>query len=343
MSIGKWIVGLCAPALLALQPGMAWAGGPTHEAVKKRGQLICGVNNKLPPFSYLNEKNERVGADTDFCRAVAAAVLGDAGKVKYVTLPIAKRFEALKSGEIDLLARHSVVSMDRTVGTGVRAAAITFIDGQAFVVPRALNAANLAGLTQKSICVVKDSAHEAKTRAWFQAVGLPATLMPFDNPDAMYAAFFEGKCDGVTQESTILAQTVIMSGKAANYLMLPNIISREPIGPYVRAGDDGWFDIVKWTHNAMVEAEERGISQVSADEGLKSKDPDVSALLGTTPGSGKLLGLDDKWVYNVVKQVGNYGEVYDRNFGSGSPLKFARGINDLAARGGVMFALPKKF
>jgi general L-amino acid transport system substrate-binding protein len=309
-------------------------------AVKKRGELACGVNGSLPAFSYLNDQKVRMGFDADYCRAVAAAVLGDATKVKFVPLPIAKRFEALKSGEVDLLVRHSMISMDRVAGAGVRYAAVTFIDGQAFVVPRSAGVAGLAGLDKKTVCVTKDAPHKMNAETWFNLRGLSVTVMPFDDQDAMYKAFFDGKCVGVSQEATILASTIIASGKAADFLMLPEIISREPLGPFVRSGDDAWYDIVHWVHNVMVEAEERGLRQASVDEGLTSKDPSVRALLGVEPGDGHFLGLDDKWAYNVIKQVGNYAEVYDRNFGSGSPLKFGRGVNALQAKGGVMYSLP---
>ncbi len=340
MSIVKWVIGACVMAvILALSGAPAWSQS-TLAAVKKRGELACGVNGSLPAFSYLDDRKERVGFEAEYCRAVAAAALGDAKKVKFVALPVAKRFDALKSGEVDVLMRHSMISMERTAGTGVRYAAVTFIDGQAFVVPRRTGVSSLAGLDKKSVCVIKDAPHRLNVETWFNLRGLSVTAIAFDDQDAMYQAFFAGKCDGVSQEATILASTVIASGKAADYLMLPEIISREPLGPYVRNGDDNWYDIVHWTHNVMVEAEERGLRKATVDEDLASKDPTVRALLGVDPGEGKLLGLDDKWAYNIIKQVGNYAEVYDRNFGAGSPLKFGRGVNALWGKGGVMYSLP---
>ncbi len=340
MSIVSWVFGVGAMATALAISGPAAQAQSTLATVKKRGELVCGVNGSLPAFSYLDDKKERVGFDAEYCRAVAAAVLGDAKKVKFVPLPIAKRFEALKSGEIDLLVRHTIISMDRTANAGVRYAAVTFIDGQAFVVPRSAGVAGLAGLDKKSVCVTKDGPHKTNVETWFNLRGLSVTAMTFDDQDAMYAAFLAGKCTGVSQEATILASTVIASGKAAEYLMLPEIISREPLGPYVRNGDDAWYDIVHWTHNVMIEAEERGLRKATVDEDLASKDPAVRSLLGVQPGDGKLLGLDDKWAYNIIKQVGNYAEVYDRNFGAGSPLKFGRGVNALWGKGGVMYSLP---
>jgi general L-amino acid transport system substrate-binding protein len=326
-------------AALAISGASAQAES-TLDTVKKRGELLCGVNGSLAAFSYLDDKKERVGFDAEYCRAVAAAVLGDAKKVKFVPLPIAKRFDALKSGQVDLLIRHTQISMERTANTGVRYAAVTFIDGQAFVVPRSAGVSGLAGLDKKAICVTKDSPHKGNVETWFNLRGLSVTATPYDDQDAMYKAFFDGKCAGVSQEATILASTVIATGKAAEFLMLPEIISREPLGPYVRDGDEGWYDVVHWTHNVMVEAEERGLRKGTIDDDLNSKDPAVRLLLGVEPGEGKLLGLDDKWAYNIIKQVGNYAEVYDRNFGAGSPLKFGRGVNALWGKGGVMYSLP---
>ncbi len=328
-------------ALASFGP-QAMAADPTLDAVKKRGQLACGVNGSLAAFSYLNDKKERVGFDAEYCRAIAAAVLGDATKVNFVPLPLAKRFEALASGQVDVLVRHSIVTMDRTVGTGVRAAAVTYIDGQAFVVPKTLGANALQALDKQTVCVTKDTPHKVNTENWFTLRGLSVTTSVFDDQDAMYQAFFAGRCAGVTQEATILASTIIASGKATNYLMLPDIISSEPLGPYVRTGDQQWFDVVHWTHNAMVAAEEFGIFQANVDDQRNSKDPRVRQLLGVDAGNGKLLGLDESWAYNVIKQVGNYGEVYDRNFGAGSPLKFGRGVNALWRKGGVMYSLPMR-
>lgn len=340
MNTVKRVVGACViVAILALSGAPAWSQA-TLAAVKKRGELVCGVNGSLPAFSYLDDRKERVGFEAEYCRAVAAAALGDAKKVKFVALPTAKRFDALKSGEVDVLMRHSMISMERTAGTGVRYAAVTFIDGQAFVVPRRTGVSSLAELDKKSVCVIKDAPHKPNVETWFNLRGLSVAAMAFDDQDAMYAAFFAGKCDGVSQEATILASTIIASGKAADYLMLPEIISKEPLGPYVRNGDDAWFDIVHWTHNVMVEAEERGLRKATVDDDLASKNPAVRALLGVEPGDGRLLGLDDKWAYNVIKQVGNYAEVYDRYFGANSTLKFGRGVNALWGKGGVMYSLP---
>ena len=341
-SIKRILAGaLAAAALLSFGPP-AGAADPTLAVVKKRGQLQCGVNGNLAAFSYLNDKKERVGFDVDYCRAIAAAVLGDATKVNFVALPIARRFAALKAGDVDVLIRHSIVTLERTAGSGVRAAAVTYIDGQAFVVPKASGVNTLQALDKQTVCTTKDTPHKGNVENWFMLRGLSITATAYDDQDAMYKAFFAGRCASVTQAATILASTIIGSGKAGDYLMLPDIISSEPLGPYVRSGDEQWLDVVHWTHDAMVEAEERGIFQANVDDQRNSKDPAVRQLLGSEPGNGKLLGLDEGWAYNVIKQVGNYSEVYDRNFGLGSPLKFGRGVNALWRKGGVMYSLPMR-
>jgi general L-amino acid transport system substrate-binding protein len=343
MGIVKWTLSVAWGLAALVSFGLPTvAADPTLAVVKKRGQLACGVNGNLAAFSILNDKKERVGFDAEYCRAIAAAALGDATKVNFVAVPPAKRFEALKSGEVDVLVHHSIVTMEHNAGTGVRNAAITYIDGQAFVVSKLLGANTLQGLDKQTICVTKDSRHKENVETWFALRGLSINASVFDDQDAMYKAFFAGRCTGVTQEATLLASAIIGSGKATDYLMLPEIISSEPIGPYVRAGDDQWFDIVHWTHNALVEAEERGIFQANVDDQRNSKDPAVRRLLGSDPGNGKLLGLDESWAYNAIKQVGNYGEIYERNFGAGSPLRFGRGVNALWRKGGVMYSLPMR-
>jgi general L-amino acid transport system substrate-binding protein len=320
----------------------ARAAEPTLAAVKKRGELQCGVNGNLAVFSWLDDKKERHGFDSDYCHAVAAAVLGDGNKVKFVPLPIAKRFDALKSGQIDVLLRHSIITLERTADTGVRDAVINLIDGEAFVAPKALGFNNLQQFDKHVVCVTKETPHKDNVQTWFRLRGLTINVEEFDDQDAMYKAFFSEKCSLVTQQATVLAATVIASGKAANYLMLPEIISREPLGPYVRNGDEAWSDVVRATHNAMVEAEERGVNQGNVDQARGSLDPGIRRLLGVEPGYGKALGLDQKWAYNVIKQVGSYSDVYERNIGAGSSLKFARGFNALLGQGGMMFALPMK-
>ena len=318
----------------------AWAES-TLETVKKRGQVTCGVDGALPGFSLLNAVNEWEGMDVDLCRAIAAATLGDASKVKFVQVTAKERFDRLAAGDFDVLTRNTTATLQRAAGTKVRFAVINYYDGQAFVVPKKLRIDQAAGLRSSDVCVTKGTTHEFNMNAWFQARRLSIKQVPFDSDEAMYSGFFLGRCAGVTADATALAASIVRSGKAADYMMLPDIISKEPLGPYVRDGDSQWLDIVRWSHYAMVEAEERGIGPKSI-EALRqdAHDPNLRLFLGVDPGNGKALGLSEDWAYNIVKQVGNYGESYERTVGMGSPLKLKRGSNELWTKGGLLYTPP---
>ena len=319
---------------------MPAAGQQTLAAVKKRDKLICGVNGQAPGFSSMNEFKKWSGLDVDFCLAVAAAVLGSTNKVEFVPTTAQERFDRLAKGDVDLLARNSTVNLPRTVGTKVRVAAINYMDGQAFVVAKNGGIPTATALGQKMICLVKGTDHQSNMALWFKQRGVQFMVMPTETPEAMYQAFFAGRCQAVTQDASALASAVVASGKAGDYMMLPEIISKEPLGPYVRNGDTPWLDIVRWTHYAMVEGEEREITSANVDEAAQLKDIAMMRFLGGIDGNGKALGLDEKWAYNIIKQVGNYGESFERNLGQGSPLKFARGSNALWTKGGIMLAPP---
>jgi general L-amino acid transport system substrate-binding protein len=331
------VVGIGVALLTSLS---AWAQS-TLETVKKRGQLVCGVDGALPGFSFLNAVKEWEGLDVELCRAIAAATLGDATKVQFVSVTERERFAKLAAGEFDVLTRNTTGTLQRTAGTKVRFAVVNYYDGQAFVVPKKLRIEQAAGLRSSDVCVTKGTTHEFNLGAWFQARRLSIKQVPFDSDEAMYSGFFVGRCAAVTADATALAASIVRSGKAADYRMLPDIISKEPLGPYVRDGDSQWLDIVRWSHYAMVEAEERDISPKSI-EALRREahDPNLRLFLGLDPGNGKALGLSEDWAYNIVAQVGNYGEIYEKNVGMGSALKFARGVNALWSKGGLMYALP---
>jgi general L-amino acid transport system substrate-binding protein len=337
MNIFKRAVVVTALLLLAVPA----AAQSTLDTVKKRGELLCGADGTLPGFSLLNAVKEWQGMDVDLCRAIAAAVLGDATKVKFIPVSAKDRFDKLSAGEFDVLARNSTVTLQRSAGMKVRFAVVNYIDGQTFVVPKKLKIEQVAGLASNTVCLAKGTTHEFNMKAWFGARKLPVTPLAFDTAEAMYTAFYAGRCAAVTADATALAGAIIRSGRAAEYLMLPEMISKEPLGPYVRDGDSRWLDVVRWTHYAMVEAEERGIDAKSIDS-LKSEavDPTLRVLLGLDPGNGKALGLSEDWFYNIVKQVGNYGDIFEKNVGRGSPLKFTRGINGLWTKGGQMYPLP---
>ncbi len=316
------------------------AAESTIDAVKKRGTLVCGVNGELPGFSQLSVREEWVGLDVDLCRAVAAAVLGDATRVKFVPLTAKQRFDALESGDIDVLARNSTVTLQRDSGRKVSYAAINYFDGQGFVVPKKLKVNQLASLSGAKVCFTRGTTHEANMVNWFRTRRLSVVPVGYDTQETMYDAFLGSRCAGVTQDASGLAASLVQRGKAADYLMLPEIISKEPLGPYVRSGDEEWLNVVRWSHYAMLDAEERGIGKANVEEQRRSHDPAVRLFLGVTPGNGKALGLDEAWAYNIISQVGNYGERFEFNLGKRSPLKLGRGINALWSEGGQMYAPP---
>ncbi len=331
---------ICAAIVLSALVRPAASAEPTLAAVKKRGELVCGVNGLLPGMSSMDAQKKWTGFEVDFCRAIAAAVLGDAGKVKLVPLTTTNRFDALRSGEVDVLLRNTSATLARVAGTGVRDAVITYIDGQAVAVPKKLNASALKDLDKATICTLKNTVYGPNIEDWFESRRLTMTLLLLDTQTAMYEAFYAGKCSAVTQDITALSGTIVASGRAADYLVLPDIVGKNPQAAWVRTGDDEWAEAVRWTLVAMVDAEELGISQSSVDERRTSGTAAAKRLLGVIPGNGKLLKLDEAWAYNVIKQVGNYREVYERNVGTQSFLKFPRGINALWNQGGVMFAMP---
>ena len=332
---------LLAVAGLVLMAAPALAQTPsTLEVVKKRGQVICGVNMGLGGFSLPDSQGKWKGLDVDMCGAVAAAVLGDATKTKFVGLSAQQRFLALQSGEIDMLVRNSTITLERDAALGIQYAGVNFYDGQAFVVPKKLGVKKLTELGGATVCVAQGTTHEFNMAGYFRARNLTVKPVVYESQDIMYDAFFGGRCDAMTQDSSALASALATRGKQADYEIVPELISKEPLGPFVRKGDDIWLTVVRWSLFAMLEAEERDITTANVDEQLKSTDALVLRLLGEKPGNGKALGLDEKWAYNIIKQVGNYGESYERNVGMASPLKLQRGVNALWTKSGLMYPLP---
>lgn len=332
---------LFAAALTVLGLALPAEAASTLDTVRERGMLQCGVNTGLPGFSFPDKQGNWTGLDIDLCRAIAAATLGDATKVRFTPLTAQQRFAALQSGEIDVLARNSTITLQRDAGLGIQYAGINFYDGQAVVVPARLGVARLADMSGAVICVAQGTTHELTLSDWFRTRNLPHKPVVYESQDRMYEAFFAGRCDGMTQDASALAAAVAsFAANPADFVILPDRISKEPLGPFVRKGDDKWFSIVRWVVMAMVEAEERGVTQANAEAKLKDGDPAVQRLLGVSAGNGKALGLDEAWAYNLVRQVGNYGESFERNVGKGSPLKLARGPNALWTDGGLMYALP---
>lgn len=325
-------------ALAALNAAQA---GQLFDSVKSRGTVVCGVNTGLVGFSLPDSGGAWKGLDVDLCKGIAAGMFGDATKTRYVPMTAQSRFTALQSGEIDVLVRNSTITISRDTALGLNYAGVNFYDGQAFMVSSKVNVKELKDLAGATICAAQGTTHELTMADWFRSRNLAFTPLIMENQETMYSVFFAGRCDVMTQDASALAAAIV--SKAANpneYKILPDRISKEPLGPLVRHGDDQWFDVVKYVLMAMIEAEELGVNQANVDEMLKSPRPDVQRLLGVTGGFGKMLGVDDKFGYNIVKQVGNYADSYERNVGKGSALKLDRGPNDLWTRGGLMYAIP---
>jgi general L-amino acid transport system substrate-binding protein len=331
---------LAAAALILLAVPALAQNKSTLDVVKARGQVICGVNVGLGGFSLPDSQGKWKGLDIDMCGAVAAAVLGDATKTKFVPLSAQQRFTALQSGEIDMLVRNSTITLERDTALGIQYAGVNFYDGQAFVVARKSGVKELKELGGATVCVAQGTTHEFNMAGYFRARNLTTKPVVYESQDVMYDAFFGGRCDAMTQDSSALASALATRNKQADYMVLPELISKEPLGPFVRRGDDVWAAVVRWSLFAMLEAEEKGVTQANVDEQLKTNDPLVKRLLGVTAGNGKALQLDEKWAYNIVKQVGNYGESFERNVGMDSPLKLQRGINALWTKGGLMYPIP---
>jgi len=327
-------------ALLATLAAPAHAG-KTLDAIKAKGQLACGVSTGVIGFSAADSQGQWRGLDVDVCRAIAAAVLGDPNKVRWVPLNSQQRFTAIQSGEVDILSRNTTWSLTRDAGLGLHFTAVTYYDGQGFLVAKKSKVTSARQLKNAEICVQSGTTTERNLADWFRAQGIKVKPVVFDKFEPSIKAFFSGRCQAYTTDASALA--FIRTKEAPNpddYVVLPEIISKEPLGPAVRRGDDDWFAIVKWVVQALVEAEELGITQARVDALKASPDPAVQRFLGVGEDLGKNLGLDREWAARAVKAGGNYGEIFERNVGAGSPLKLPRGLNAQWNKGGLMYGLP---
>jgi general L-amino acid transport system substrate-binding protein len=320
------------------------ASAATLDDVKAKGFVQCGVNVGLAGFSAPDDKGEWTGLDVDFCRAVAAAVFGDGTKVKFTPLSAKERFTALQSGEVDLLARNTTWTINRDTALGLNFAGVNYYDGQGFMInSKKISGVNSAlQLSGASICVQSGTTTELNLADYFKANKMEYSPVVFEKNEEVNAAYDSGRCDVLTTDQSGLYATRLSLAAPDDHVVLPEIISKEPLGPAVRQGDDQWFDIVKWTFNATLNAEELGITQANVDEMTASTNPDILRFLGKEADTkiGTDLGLTNEWAYNIVKTVGNYGESFERNVGAGSPLKIARGINALWSKGGLQYAPP---
>jgi len=335
------LISMALGAAMVLQTGNAMAGKDL-DSVRARGQLICGVAvGGIAGFMTVDNQGKWTGMNVDICRAVSAALFGDSEKVKYVPLSGQQRFTALQAGEVDLLSNNSTWTLTRDTALGLDFVGVTYYDGQGFMVPKKLGVKSAKELNGASICVLTGSTSELNIADYFRANKMSFKPVLFEDPDQSRSAFFNGRCDAYSGDQARLYATRIANApNPDDYVVLPEVISKEPLGPVVRHGDNQFEDIVRWTQFAMIEAEEAGITSKNVDEMLKSDNPSIKRILGVTPGMGKALGVDEKWVYNIVKQVGNYGESFERNVGSGSLLKIPRGQNALWTQGGLQYAPP---
>ncbi|MEA2802415.1 MAG: ral L-amino acid transport system substrate-binding protein [Rhodospirillaceae bacterium] len=337
----SWAVAAGLAAIFTSTGAMA---GKDLDAVKARGNLSCGIGQGTAGFMLQDSQGKWVGLDVDVCRAVSAAIFGDSEKVKYVPLSAQQRFTALQSGEVDILSNNTTITLTRDTALGLDFTAVTYYDGQGFLVNKKLGVKSAKELNGATVCVAPGTTTELNLADYFRANKMTFKPVVIEKVEDIRAAFFSGRCDVYTTDASGLYSTraanVPAPATAADFIVLPEIISKEPLAPAVRHGDNQFADIVRWTQYAMIEAEEYGINSKNVDEMLKSDNPSIKRILGVTPGMGKALGVDEAWVVNIVKQVGNYGESFERNVGSGSPLKIERGLNKLWTQGGLQYAPP---
>lgn len=335
---------LAAAALLAagVLTALPATAGKTIDAIKARGQLICGVNPSLPGFSAADSQGVWAGLDVDVCKAIAATVVGDASKIKWVPLNASQRFAVLQSGEIDILSRNTTWTLTRDASLGLHFTGTTYYDGQGFMVPSKGKIKSAKQLKGATVCVQSGTTTEKNLSDYSKANGLAIKPVVFDTQEATNKAYFAGRCQAYTTDASGLASVRNKeASKPEDHLILPELISKEPLGPSVRRGDDEFFAIAKWVVYALIEAEEYGITQANVDQmKADSKDPVVQRILGTSEDTGKLLGLDKDWAYRAIKATGNYGEIFERNVGPKSALKLPRGVNNLWSKGGLVYAPP---
>jgi len=320
--------------------GTASAQTKTFDTVKQRGSLSCGVNTGLAGFSQPDDKGNWTGLDVDYCKAIAAAVLGDPNKVKYVPTTAKERFTALQSGEIDVLIRNTTWTTARDSSLGLIFAGVNYYDGQGFMVKKTLGVKTAKELNGATVCVQTGTTTELNLADYFKANKMTYKPVVFEKLDETVQAYLAGRCDVYTTDQSGLYSIRVQQPKPDDHVVLPEIISKEPLGPSVRQGDDQWLTVVKWVHYALLNAEEAGITQANVGEMLNSTNPEVKRILGKDGELGKGIGLSNDFVVNVVKAVGNYGELFERNVGTGSRLNIARGLNNLWNKGGIQYAPP---
>ncbi|WP_210398292.1 amino acid ABC transporter substrate-binding protein [Motiliproteus sediminis] len=338
----KKIASVAAASALALGVSAGAQASETLDSVKSKGFVQCGVSTGLPGFSNPDDKGNWQGMDVDVCRAVAAAVLGDASKVKYIPLTAKERFTALQSGEIDVLSRNTTWTQTRDTQLGLNFAGVNYYDGQGFMVSKNLGVKSALELDGAAVCIQSGTTTELNLSDYFREHKMSFTPVVFDTSDQTVKGFEAGRCDVLTSDQSQLYALRIKLADPGSAMVLPEVISKEPLGPVVRQGDDLWFNIVKWSLNAMITGEELGVTSGNIDSMKDSSNPNIRRFVGLEGPKGQGLELPDDWAYQIVKQVGSYGEVFERNVGEGSPLKISRGVNALWNKGGFLYAPPMR-
>ncbi len=335
---------LITAGLLALASAPAFAQpaapGPTLATVRQRDVLACGAHPGAPGFGVMDSRGIYRGLDADFCRAVAAATLGDAEKVRFTILTSQARLAALQSGQIDVLARTTTWTQTRDTANGLNFTAVNFFDGQGFLVRRSANVQRAAQLEGATICVTSGTTNELNLADWSRSNNIRISPIVFEQNDETRLAYLAGRCDAFSTDASQLAGIRSTTQNPNDHIILPDIISKEPLAPAVRHGDDQWFDIVRWTLFALIEAEELGVTQANAEAMLASPNPAIRRLVGVAGDHGPMMGVDRRWAYNAIRAVGNYGEIFNRHFGPQTAIALPRGLNDLWTRGGLMYAMP---
>jgi general L-amino acid transport system substrate-binding protein len=334
---------LCVLVLaLALVIPAGFVAAGTLDEVKAKGYISVGVNEGLVGFSKPDEKGKWGGLDVDTARAISVAVFGVPDKLKFVPLTAKTRFTALQSGEIDVLTRNCTQTLGRESALGLNFAQVNYYDGQGFLISKKQGVKSALELDGATVCVLPGTTTELNVADYFRSNGMKMNPVVIESTPELAKAFFAGRCDVLTSDASQLASTRSVAPNPAEYIILPEIISKEPLAPVVRHGDDQWYDIVNFSVFALIAAEEMGVTSKNVDQMLTSKDPKIQRFLGVSPGNGKALGLDEKWAYKIVKLIGNYGEIFERHVGPNTPLGIERGLNALWTQGGLMYAPPFK-
>src|SRR3954452_25433270 len=312
----------------------------TLQSVKQKGFLTCGSKTGLAGFCLPDAQGNWTGLDVDFCRAISAAIFDDPNKIRFIPLAAKDRFTALQSGEVDVLARNSTATMSRDTQLGLDFPAINYFDGQGFMVRKKLGVSSAKELNGASICTQQGTTTELNLADYFRANNMKYEVVAFATSDETFKAYDAGRCDAFTTDASGLYAERLRASNPDDHIVLPEIISKEPLGPAVRHGDNQWGDIVRWVHYALINAEELGVNKGNLDQMLKSTNPEIKRLLGTEGGFGEAIGLPNDWAVRIIRHMGNYGDIFERNLGEGSPLKIKRGVNALWTKGGLQYGIP---